>query len=140
MKDWKRGMVWVICGLFAGMTGSGCALFVLAGAGAGVGVGIGAAEYIRGELKQAYAAPMEKAWNAALATAEDLKMRPTEKSMDNIELNREIKGKTDEGRDFQIAFEAMSKDVTMVKVRIGVFGDEAYSKKIQERIAAHLKK
>jgi len=138
MKDWKKGMVWVICALFAGMTGSGCALFVVAGAGASVGVG--AAQYIRGELKQAYAAPIEKAWNAALATAEDLKMRPTEKSTDNIDQNREIKGKTDEGRDFQIAFEAMSKDVTMVKVRIGVFGDEAYSKKIQERIAAHLKK
>ena len=138
MKDWKRGMVWVICALFAGMTGSGCAFFVVAGAAAGAGVG--ATEYIRGELKQAYAAPMEKAWNAALATAEELKMRPTEKSMDNIDQNREIKGRTDEGRDFQLSFEAMAKDVTMVKIRIGVFGDEAYSKKIQEKIAAHLKK
>ena len=138
MKHWVKGMVWVICALFAGMSSAGCALFVAAGAGASMG--IGAAEYIRGELKQAYAAPMEKAWNAALATADELKMKPAEKSMDNIDQNREIKGRTDEGRDFQISFEAMSKDVTMVKVRIGVFGDEAYSKKIQEKIAAHLKK
>jgi hypothetical protein len=103
-------------------------------------VGIGTAEYIRGELKQAYAAPMEKAWQASLAAAEELKMRTTEKSIDNLDQNRVIKGKTDEGRDFQIALEATSKEVTTVKVRIGVFGDEAYSKRIQELIAKNLKK
>jgi hypothetical protein len=51
-----------------------------------------------------------------------------------------IKGSTEEGKDFQIALEALSKDVTMVKVRIGVFGDEAYSKKIQETVAKNLTK
>src|SRR4030042_6158892 len=132
MNYWLKGLgVGFMVSVLIASTG--CALFLVAGAG----VGIGAAEYIRGELKQAYAAPMEKAWNAALATAEDLKMRPTEKSMDNIDQNREIKGKTDEGRDFPIASDAMSKDVTMVKVRIGIFGDGAYSKTIKERIAAH---
>jgi hypothetical protein len=51
-----------------------------------------------------------------------------------------IKGKTDEGRDFQIALEATSQEVTTVKVRIGVFGDEAYSKRTQDLIAKNLKK
>jgi hypothetical protein len=132
----RIGMISILLGMAVGS--AGCALFVAAGAGAGVG--IGAAEYIRGELKQAYAAPMEKAWNASLAAADELKMKTTEKSIDNLDQNREIKGKTDEGKDFQIALEAMSKDVTMVKVRIGVFGEEAYSKRIQEEIANHLKK
>jgi hypothetical protein len=132
----RIGMISILLGMAVGS--AGCALFVAAGAGAGVG--IGAAEYIRGELKQAYAAPMEKAWNASLAAADELKMKTTEKSIDNLDQNREIKGKTDEGKDFQIALEAMSKDVTMVKVRIGVFGDEAYSKRIQEVIANNLKK
>ena len=120
------------------IAGTGCAVFLAAGAGAGMG--IGTAEYIRGELKQAYAAPMEKAWNASLAAAEELKMRPSEKSIDNQDQNRLIKGKTDEGKDFQIALEATSQEVTTVKVRIGVFGDEAYSKRIQELIAHNLKK
>jgi hypothetical protein len=83
---------------------------------------------------------MEKTWNASLAAAGELKMKTTEKSIDNLDQNREIKGKTDEGKDFQITLEAMSKDVTMVKVRIGVFGDEAYSKRIQGEIANNLKK
>jgi hypothetical protein len=57
-----------------------------------------------------------------------------------LDQNRVIKGSTEEGKDFQIALEALSKDVTMVKVRIGVFGDEAVSKKIQEVIAKDLTK
>ena len=120
------------------IAGTGCAIFLAAGAGAGVG--IGTAEYIRGELKQAYAAPMEKAWNASLTAAEELKMRTTEKSIDNLDQNRLIKGKTDEGKDFQIALEATSQEVTTVKIRIGLFGDEAYSKRIQDLIAKNLKK
>ncbi|MBU1209304.1 MAG: DUF3568 domain-containing protein [Proteobacteria bacterium] len=137
MDHWRRG-VWIFLLLFIGMASMGCAVFLAAGAGAGVG--IGAAEYIRGELKQSYAAPMEKSWQAALAAAEELKMRATEKSIDNLDQSRVIKGKTDEGRDFQIALETTSKEVTTAKVRIGVFGDEAYSKRIQEAIAKTLKK
>lgn len=136
MKYLTKGK-WIVLILFAAMTGAGCALFVV---GAGVAAGVGGAEYVHGELKQAYATPMEKAWNASLATVDELKMKTTEKWIDNLDQNRAIKGKTDEGMDFQIALEAMSKDVTMVKVRIGVFGDEAYSKRIQEVVANNLKK
>jgi hypothetical protein len=67
-------------------------------------------------------------------------MKTTEKSIDNLDQNRVIKGKTEDGKDFQISLEALSKDVTMVKVRIGLFGDEAYSKKVQEAIAKNLTK
>jgi len=137
MNYWLKGLGVGFMGSVL-IASTGCAVFLAAGAGAGMG--IGAAEYIRGELKQAYAAPMEKAWQASLAAAEELKMRTTEKSIDNLDQNRVIKGKTDEGRDFQIALEATSKEVTTVKVRIGVFGDEAYSKRIQELTAKNLKK
>ena len=136
MKSWANG-IWMILILSAVVASAGCALFV---AGAGVAVGVGGAEYYRGELKQAYAAPMEKAWNASLTTVDELKMKTTEKSIDNLDQNRVIKGNTEEGKDFQIALEALSKDVTMVKVRIGVFGDEVVSKKIQEGIAKDLTK
>jgi hypothetical protein len=128
---------WIVLIFFATMASAGCALFVV---GAGVVAGVGGAEYVHGELKQAYAAPMEKAWNASLATVDELKMKPTEKWIDNLDQNRVITGKADEGKDFQIALEAVSKDVTMVKVRIGLFGDEAASKRIQEVIAKNLKK
>ncbi len=124
--------------LWATLASTGCVFLI--GAGAGAGVAVGAAEYIRGELKQTYAAPMEKAWNATLGAIDTLKMKPSEKAIDNVDQNRVIKGQTEEGKDFQIALEAVSKEVTAVKVRIGFFGDEAYSKRVQELIAQNLKK
>ena len=130
---------WGILGiLFAiGIAGSGCGLLLVAGVGAAAGVGT--SQYIQGELKQAYAAPMEKTWNATLAAVDTLKMKPTEKSIDNLDQNRSINGKTEGDKDFSINLEALSKDVTVVKVRIGAFGDEASSRKIQESIAQNLK-
>jgi hypothetical protein len=136
MAFWKKG-IWIILLPFIGMSGMGCALFVVAGAGA---AGVGTAEYIGGELKQAYAAPMEKTWDAALTSTEQLKTKVTEKSIDNLDQNRVIKGKTQEGKAFQISLEALAKDVTLVKVRVGIFGDEKYSREVQEIIAKNLKK
>jgi hypothetical protein len=89
-------------------------------------------------LKQAYAAPMEKTWNASIATTDELKMTTTEKSIDNLDKNRVIKGRTEDGKDFQVALEALGKDVTMVKVRIGLFGDEKSSKTVHAAIAKKL--
>jgi hypothetical protein len=135
MNNWKNG-IGVSLLLFIAAGGTGCALFVVAGAGAAVG--IGTAEYIGGELKQAYAVPMEKTWNASIATTDELKMTTTEKSIDNLDKNRVIKGRTEDGKDFQIALEALGKDVTMVKVRIGLFGDEKSSKTVHATIAKML--
>jgi hypothetical protein len=137
MPKWRKG-IWVLLLLFIATSGTGCGLFIAAGAGAAVGVG--ASEYIGGEMKQAYAAPMEKTWNAVLEAGDELKMKTTEKSIDNLDKNRVVKGRTYEGKDFEISLEALGKDVTMVKVRIGVFGDEKASKTIQEAIAKNLKK
>jgi hypothetical protein len=117
--------------------GTGCALFVVGG---GVAAGVGAAEYIGGELKQDYSAPLEKAWNASLAAVDELEMKTTEKYMDNLDQNRVIKGKTGRGPNFQISLEAQGKEATRVKVRIGTFGDEEYSKKVQDAIAGNLKR
>jgi hypothetical protein len=137
MAQWKQG-IWIILLLFMAGGGTGCGIFVAAGAGAAVGVG--AAEYIGGELKQAYAAPMEKTWEASLAAADELKMKTTEKSIDNLDQNRVLKGRTEEGKDFQVSLEKLGKDVTMVKVRVGLFGDVKASRDIQERIAKKLGK
>jgi hypothetical protein len=119
------------------MTCGGCLLLA---AGAGVGAGVGTAQYVRGELSQAYAAPIDNAWEATLAAVSEMKMKPTEKSIDNMDQNRWVKGKTEENRDFDIQLGAMSRDVTNIKIRIGTFGDEAYSRKIQDVIGKYIKK
>jgi len=137
MNIWVKGIATGVILSAIMATSSGCALFVV---GAGAAAGVGTAEYIRGELKQAYSVPLDKAWNASLAAAEELKMKVTEKYMDNTDQNRVIKGETEGGKDFEISLEKMAPDVTMVKVRIGTFGDEAYSKQVQDFIARNLKK
>ena len=137
MDVWKMK-----CGFFlailAALAAAGCAA-VVAG-GVAVGAGVGAWQYTEGELKQAYAASMEKTWEACLAAAQNLKMKVAEKSIDNVDKTRKIKGQTQEGKDFQIGLESLAADVTQVNVRIGIFGDEEYSKKIQLAIAQQLKK
>jgi hypothetical protein len=137
MAKWRRA-IWIILFLFTAAGGTGCGLFIAAGAG--VAVGVGASEYIGGELKQAYAAPMEKTWSAVLEAGDELKMKATEKSIDNLDKNRVVKGRTHDGKDFEIALESLGKDVTMVKVRIGIFGDEKISRTIHEAVAKNLKK
>ncbi len=137
MAYWKKAICLAVLSAFGAM-GSGCALFVVAGAGATAAVGT--AEYMGGELKQAYAAPLEKTWNASLAAVEELRLVSQQKYYDNEDKSRVIKGKTREGKDFQISLASMAKDVTMVKVRIGVFGDEDVSGKIQDAISGNLKK
>jgi hypothetical protein len=57
-----------------------------------------------------------------------------------MDQSRLIKGKTDDQKDLQVTLEAMAKDVTMVKVRIGLFGDEAASRIFQDTVARNLKK
>ncbi len=138
MHIWVRGIATAVILSAIMATSSGCALFVVAGAGAAAGVGT--AQYIRGELKQAYAAPMDKAWDASLAAVEEMKMKVTEKYIDNMDQNRVIKGETEGKKEFQISLEKMGPDVTMVKVRIGTFGDEAYSRQVQDLIARNLNK
>ncbi len=126
--------------LFICILTMGCSGCVLLAAGAGVGAGVGATQYVRGVLTQTYAAPIDKAWDATIAAVNEMKMKPAEKSIDNMDQKRWIKGKTEENRDFEIQLVALSKEVTSVKVRIGMFGDEAYSRRLQELIGKNLKK
>ena len=42
-------------------------------------------------------------------------------------------------REKAAGLEAKASDVTVVKVRVGIFGDEAGSKKIQDAIAQKIK-
>jgi hypothetical protein len=129
----KFGILVVLGGML--LTGAGCA-------GVGVVVVGGAAAtavYLNGELSYAVSAPMEKAWKASEAVMADKKMKATEKSIDNMDRNRVIKGKTKEDKDFQISLEAKDKDVTVIKVRVGYFGDQEKSLEIVEAIEQKIK-
>jgi len=111
--------------------GAGCGFFVGA---AVVGGAAGTTVYLNGELQHAYSVPMEKAWKASEEVVAEKGMKVTEKYIDNMDRNRFIKGKMRDGQECQISLEAKAPDVTVVKVRVGFFGDEANSQQIHDQI------
>jgi Protein of unknown function (DUF3568) len=115
---------------------TGCGLFLGAGA---VGATAGTTVYLNGEEYSAYSVPMEKVWKASEDVIAEMEMKVTRKSIDNMDRNRFLKGKMKDGKDFEISLEAKAPDVTVVKVRVGIFGDETGSKKIQDAIAQKIK-
>jgi hypothetical protein len=126
------------------MSGVGILLFLgglVLGSGGCAVVGVGAVGgaaattvYLNGELYHAYSVPMEKAWKATEDEVAEMGMKVTEKYIDNMDRNRFIKGKMRDGRECEISLEAKAPDVTVVKVRVGIFGEEAYSQQIHDRI------
>ena len=125
----KKIAVWVVLG--------GMILFSAGCAGVGVkplGKETGNWMYWSGELWHAYSVPMEKAWKASEEVVAEKNMKVTEKFITNMDRNRGIKGKTQDGNDFQIFLEAKAADVTVIRVRIGTLGDEAYSQKVHDWI------
>ena len=134
MDQWmKRIGIWIVLGGIM-LFGAGCVGIAVVGGTAATAV------YLNGELSYAVSAPMEKVWKASEAVTVDKKMKVTEKSIDNMDQNRVIKGKTREDKDFQISLEAKDKDVTVVKVRVGYLGDQDKSLEIIEAIEQKIKK
>jgi hypothetical protein len=130
----------VTIGIWIGLAGmiffsAGCAVI---GVGA-VGAAAGTTVYVNGEEYSAYSASMEKAWKASEDVIAEMEMRVTRKAIENMDRSRLLKGKMKDGKDFEINLEAKAPDVTVVKVRVGIFGDEAASKKIQDAIAQKIK-
>ncbi len=126
----------VIVLILIGMMCSGCAFIV--GAAAGGGVVAGSYEYVKGELKRPYAASMDTAWVACQDVLTDLKIEILESS--TAEPTQWImKGNTEKGKKITIALDMVSKDITKVSVRVGVFGDKILSEKIHDTIARRLK-
>jgi hypothetical protein len=126
----KKIAIWmVLCGMI--LFNTGC---VILGAGAVGGAAAGSV-YMQGELYHAYSIPIDKAWKASEEVVAEKNMKVTRKYIENMDRNRVIMGKTQDGKDFQISLEAKAADVTVIRVRIGTFGDEAYSQKIHDWIS-----
>jgi len=122
--------IWIALSVMT-LFGAGCAAVAVGVVGGGVATAV----YKNGELSQAYSVPIEKAWKASEEVVAEKNMKVSEKFIDNTERNRAIKGKTQDGKDFQINLEAKTAEVTTIRVRIGFAGDEAYSRNIQEWIS-----
>ncbi len=111
----------------------GCVLLAV---GAGAAAGAGSMAYIEGAHETAFAASLDRTWNASLEAVQDLDFRiiATEKK----ETEGDIEAKRIGGKKVRIGLSMAGPETTFVKIRVGMFGDEAASRAIRDRIASRL--
>ena len=132
----KRQFQWVavLCCLLIGL--SACSRkWAIIGATAAA-VGAGTYYYVKGDLKRNYEAPMDKTWEAAIKTVEEMKL--TVESQQHDALSGVIKGKMADEKGFEINLKRVGENLTEVGVRIGTFGDREKSEAIHNAIHSKL--
>lgn len=112
---------------------SACAPLVIGGAA--VGGGTGAYMYIQGEFKTDYPYPFEKVWSACEKTVAHMNATDVfpEKEISKGSIEAIIDG---EWAWFSVEYKA--KDITLVSIRVGVFGNKAASQRLHDKVASFL--
>jgi len=111
----------------------GCMLLA---AGAGAGAGVATVTYIKGELQTTYPTSLDKTWDATLLALRDLDIKVIYTERDKI--NGNIEARRNDGTKIKISLTQEGTGTTLLKIRVGVFGDDSYSRAINSRIASRL--
>lgn len=109
---------------------SGC-LAVAAGA-----AGAGTVAYIRGQLEASVSHNIDAVDRAANRAAEQLRFAKINESADA--LTRVITLRTAEDKKIEVKISRSTDTLTQIRIRVGVFGDEALSRLLLEKIQANL--
>ncbi len=112
---------------------TGCVAALVVGAAAGAGSVV----YVKGELKTTEAISLDQAYQAAESGLKDLDLLAEAKEKDTLNGGMEAQGVGD--KRIWIKLHNVSKDVTEMRIRVGVFGDQVYSQKIYDAIKVHFK-
>ncbi len=111
----------------------GCVLLAV---GAGAAAGAGTVAYLKGELQTTYAASFDQTWEAAQGALKDLNYRIVSSRRDDPE--GEIEAKRIGDDTVKIHLMISGPGTTLVKIRVGMFGDEEESRAINSKIASRL--
>lgn len=109
---------------------SGCIALAAGGAAAG------GTAYVMGELKVPVEASPERLQSAIRAAGEDLSLRKIQESADG--LSGKFVYRTGDDRKITIRYEEEGKDMLEMKIRVGTFGDQSMSMRINDAIQGHL--
>ena len=102
----------------------------------GAGAGAGTYAYVRGEYQTTVPKPLGKTYTATVAALKDLEMPVTDSSKDLTDGT--VTARKGDGSEVKVFLKAEGDKVTSVKIRIGIFGDEAASKVIAAKISSRL--
>ncbi|MFN3532046.1 MAG: DUF3568 family protein [Candidatus Brocadia sp.] len=114
------------------LSNCGCVAALLVGGGAGAGT----VAYLKGELKSTEEASIGQVWQAAHKAMKDLEFVVTSEEKNDLSAKLIAHGSDD--TKIEINLESVSARLTTVRIRVGVFGDEALSRLTLERIKKYL--
>jgi len=141
MRFLKYAMVsflFFICGcgflIGAGVGGGACGFLI--GAGVGGGAGLAGYKFLEGKLEIEYIAPYERVWQATKLALKDTGIRIERMEKDAI--NAEIKARKADGKVVTIKIKNKATGMTIVSIRVGIFGDENASLIIKKAIDKRL--
>ena len=134
MRNRRFQLIAILCCLLIGLSACSRKWAVIGAAAAAAGAGTYA--YVKGDLKRSYEASMDKTWQAAVQSVEELKLTTESKQHDAF--NGVIKGKMADGKGFTINVKRLGENMTEVGVRIGTFGDRTRSEAIHDKILSKL--
>jgi hypothetical protein len=109
----------------------GTALFV-----GGAAAGAGAALYISGALEKEFNVSSTRLWKAVQSAAKALKFNVLSKSEKDKKNVLTAKDKNDKNIKLEVL--PLTGDRSKLIIRVGTFGDEAYSRKILKTVEARL--
>jgi len=111
----------------------GCWLGLVA---AGAGAAVGTVTYVQGEHSQVHAGSFERVWSATTTALRQLQIQIDRTTKDG--LGGEIEAHRTDKTVVTVKLEPSGENATIVRIRIGTFGDQADSEMIQGRIAGLL--
>ena len=106
---------------------TGCAAIVIGGA-----AGVGSYAYLSGELKSNEPIPLSSAWNATQKAVKESGFTVTSKEKDAFYAKLIARGAKD--KKVTIKLKKQSDNITEIKIRVGMMGDEVMSRQIYEEI------
>lgn len=109
----------------------GCAV-LLVGAGAA-----GTVAYVRGNLRAAESASLEKVYAATHKALDQLELKVTEDKKDA--LSATVTARDAQDKRVLIKLKSISEQSTQINIRIGTFGDQTKSQLIYQKIRENLK-
>ena len=127
-------LIALLCCFLIGLSGCSRKWAVIGAAAAAVGTG--AYFYVKGDLKRNYEASIDKTWQAAVKSVEDLGL--STESKQNDAFNGVIKGKMADGKSFTVNVKRLGDNLTEVGVRVGTFGDRERSEVIHDKILSNI--
>jgi hypothetical protein len=131
-----RSMVLVMT-MAVGLMMTGCAfLWLGAGVVTGAAVGVGVTAYVDGKLQTRMKADPRTIEKASVKAFEVMKIRKVSSS--SSAADAEVIGRTVEDKKVAISVNAEENDESSVFIRVGTFGDQAFSLKVYDEINKHL--